>query len=88
MPDIQSPLCSCGLALKTSCHIVIDCPLTATVRERLDISLIPQVIRSYHDFTATLKNTDRAQIIARWFLKLNRLKEFRLAIKIGEISKK
>jgi hypothetical protein len=59
----------------------------ATARERLDISLISQVIRSYYNFTATLKNTDKAWIVAKWFLKLNQLKEFRLAIKINGISK-
>jgi hypothetical protein len=66
---------------------VADCPLTATARERLDISLAPQAIRSYRDFAATLRDTDRARIVARWFLTLNRLKEFRLAIEIGGTSK-
>jgi Reverse transcriptase (RNA-dependent DNA polymerase)/Endonuclease-reverse transcriptase len=87
VPDIQSPLCSCGLAPETPCHIVVDCPLTATARERLDTALAPQAIRSHRDFAATLEDTDKARIVARWFLTLNRLKEFRLAIEIGGTSK-
>jgi hypothetical protein len=83
VPDVQSPLCSCGLAPETPCHIAVDCPLTATARNRLAVSLAPRTLRSYRDFAAALTDPDRAQTIVRWFLKLNRLKEFRLAVEIG-----
>jgi hypothetical protein len=87
VPDVPSPLCSCGFAPETPCHIAVDCLLTATARDRLAVSLAPRTLRSYRDFTAALTDPDRAQTIARWFLKLNRLKEFRLAVEIGGMSK-
>jgi hypothetical protein len=87
VPDVQSPLCSCGLAPETPCHIAVDCPLTATARDGLAVSLAPRALRSHRDFAAVLADPDRAQTIARWFLKLNRLKEFRLAVEIGRTSK-
>jgi hypothetical protein len=87
VPDVPSPFCSCGSAPETPCHIAVDCPLTATARDRLAASLAPRALRSYRDFAAALKDPDGAQTIARWFLKLNRLKEFRLAVEIGGTSK-
>jgi hypothetical protein len=87
VPDVQSPLCSCGLAPETPCHIAVDCPLTVTARDGLAVSLAPRALRSHRDFAAALADLDRAQTIARWFLKLNRLKEFRLAVEIGGTSK-
>jgi hypothetical protein len=87
VPDVPSPLCSCGSAPETPCHIAVDCPLTATARDRLAASLAPRALRSYRDFAAALRDPDGAQTIARWFLKLNRLKEFRLAAEIGGTSK-
>ena len=60
----------------------------AVVRyKRLAVSLAPRAMRSYRDFTAALDDPDKARIVARWFLTLNRLKEFRLAIEIGGTSK-
>src|SRR6266516_519808 len=88
MSDVPSPLCSCGSVPETLCHIAVDCPLTVTARDRLAVSLAPRALRSYRDFAAALKDPDGMQTIARWFLKLNRLKEFRLAVEIGETSKK
>jgi hypothetical protein len=87
MPDVQSPLYSCGLAPETPYHIAVDYLLTATARDRLAISLAPRALRSHRDFAAALTDLDRAQTIVRWFLKLNRLKEFRLAVEIGRTSK-
>jgi hypothetical protein len=87
VPDVQSPLCSCGLAPETSYHIAVDCLFTAIARDRLAISLVPRALRSHRDFAAALTDLDRAQTIVRWFLKLNRLKEFRLAVEIGGTSK-
>ena len=87
VPDVLTPMCSCGLAPETPCHIVVDCPLNAAARRKLAASLAPRVMRSNRDFAAALKDIDKARIIARWFLTLNRLKEFRLAIEIGGTSK-
>ena len=44
-------------------------------------------MRSHRDFVATLEDTKKAQIVAKWFLTLGRLQEFRLAIEIGGTSK-
>jgi hypothetical protein len=87
VPDIPSPLCSCGTAPETPCHIAVDCPLNTAARERLTISLASQPMRSYRDFVAALEDTKKAQIVARWFLTLGRLQEFRLAIEIRGTSK-
>jgi hypothetical protein len=86
VPDVESPLCSCGTAPETPCHIAVDCPLNAAARERLAASLASQPMRSYRDFAATLEDTKKAQIVAKWFLTLERLQEFRLAIEIGGTS--
>jgi hypothetical protein len=43
--------------------------------------------REIRDFEATLEDTKKARIVAKWFLTLNRLQEFRLAIEIGGTSK-
>jgi hypothetical protein len=87
VPDVQSPLYSCGLAPETPCYIAVDYPLTAITRDGLAVSLASRALRSYRDFAAVLADLDRAQTIARWFLKLNRLKEFRLAVEISGTSK-
>jgi hypothetical protein len=44
-------------------------------------------MRSYRDFAAALEDADKARIVVRWFLTLNRLKEFKLAVEIGGTSK-
>jgi hypothetical protein len=65
----------------------VDCPLNIAAREKLASSLTPQPMRSYRDFETALEDTKNAQIVARWFLTLERLQEFRLAIEIGGKSK-
>ena len=60
VPDVASPLCSCGTAPETPCHIAVDCPLNATARERLTTSLASQLMRSHRDFVATLEDTKKA----------------------------
>jgi hypothetical protein len=88
MPDMPSSLCNCGLIPKTPGYIAIDCLLTTEKRERLAVYFASRVMRNYRDFTATFENANKTRVIAKWFLKLNRLKKFRLTIEINKINKK
>lgn len=74
VPDFPSPMCQCGRAEETASHIIAFCPrfvaqrgsLTSPPADRLDIR--------------TLVSTPKgAKRIARWFLKLQILPQFRLA---------
>jgi hypothetical protein len=57
-------------------------------RDKLAAFLVSRALRNYRDFAATFKNPNGAQMIARWFFKLNRLKEFKLTVEINGTSKK
>ena len=88
VPDIGSPLYSCGRVPETVCHLTIECPETARAREKLAEALGPTPLRTSRDFATALRHPFHAQIIVRWFLGLNRLKEYRVALRIGGRSGK
>jgi hypothetical protein len=88
MFNIQLLLCSYSLTLKISCYIMINCSFIITMKKKLNVFFISQMICNYHNFIITFENTDKIWIIIKWFLKLNWLKKFKFAIKINEINKK
>jgi hypothetical protein len=94
VPEVDTPLCSCGQAPETPCHVIVDCSLAAVARERLSKRLAealaplpPVPLSSSRDFAAATEDPLRAKILATWLLSTGRLVEFRLAEEIGGESR-
>ena len=77
VPDIRSPICSCGVAPETTYHVFLQCPTTRGYRENLPIPL-----RSSRDVRMALDDEKTAGEIAKWFLRLQKLPQFLLAQKL------
>ena len=77
VPDINTPICSCGEAPETTYHIFIRCPLMRIPQEHL-----PTPLRTSRDLRTALDNKDLAGQLALWFLKLYKLPQFFLALKL------
>ena len=87
VPAVPSPLCSCVGAPETAEHLIIRCPETEEAREQLVRAVAPEPLRSRRDLEAILRHPLHAQTVVRWFLRLGRLTEYRLALQIGGESK-
>ena len=74
VPDVLSPRCSCGQAEQTPVHLFAICPETKAERRRY----LPD-LRSPRDFETTSRSKDEAGRLARWLLRLGRLRQFDLA---------
>jgi hypothetical protein len=80
VPEVTTPYCRCGLAKETFEHIVLEC------RETEDTWLWgdptwPTNIEQLHDELETVAGAER---IVRWALRLGRLQEYKLAVKIEQ----
>ena len=73
VPGILTPRCSCEEADETPQHLFVDCPETARARREL-----PE-LRTPRDFIDQVRNPRTAGALARWMLRLGRLRQFELA---------
>jgi hypothetical protein len=70
VPDVASPLCSCGLAPETPEHLLLFCPDTVTTRQTLQDALAPASLRTRRDLCIlTLK---QPQLTADWLMQTGR----------------
>ena len=77
VPDVNTPLCQCGAAEETVCHLIVDCQ--GLTRARRSLGAEP---RSARDLRELLGCCEGAAKIAWWVLSTGRLQEYRLAMKL------
>jgi len=75
VPDIPSPYCQCG-ERETPAHIWTTCPLYEQSRAGLPPAT------TNRDFQAAVTSARRTGETADWFLRIGRLKEYRLAVQL------
>ena len=83
VPDVLSPRCSCGQAEQTPAHLFADCPETVTAR-RPDLP----GSRSRRDFEWMIRDKREAGRLARWLLRLGKLRQFDFAGSGGQTNSK
>ena len=86
VPDIESPLCRCGIGDETPLHLATACPGTERQRANLRRELGEKAFTDRAGFDAATADGDTGRVIARWLLRLGRLKEFRLAMRLARDS--
>lgn len=82
VPDVMSPLCRCGRASETAAHLILHCTELTDQRRALDEAL-ERPLRTCRDLADATREKGTAAIVVRWFLKLERLLEYRLAQRIA-----
>jgi hypothetical protein len=61
LPDVSSPVCSCGAAPETPEHVLLHCRDTAVDREMIRQRVAPTALRTRHDLAQlTLKHPELA----------------------------
>lgn len=88
VPDVTSPLCSCGTEAETPAHLALSCVLLADEREELRRSLAPRSLRSHRDFEAVTADPESAALLVRWLLTTGRFGQYALAAQIGGYTEK
>lgn len=81
VPSRATPLCRCGNGPETPEHILLFCTLLTTERQELQAAL-PVAARTRTDIEALTNKPDTAATLVRWFLRLQRLQEYRTAVRI------
>jgi hypothetical protein len=78
VPDVNTPLCSCGGGPETPEHLVVHCPRLEQQRwnHQWRTGRPPSTRRDFAEASADPKT---AGDLARWVLRTGRLSEFRLA---------
>lgn len=82
VPEVMSPLCRCGRAPETAAHLILHCAELADQRRALDEAL-GRPLRTCRDLADATREKETAAIVVRWFLRLERLQEYRLAQRIA-----
>lgn len=77
VPEVATPLCRCGLAPETAEHIFLKCELYRAARASLQNP--PRTRRDLHSMLST---QGPAQALTRWFLHLQVVPQFNLALKL------
>jgi hypothetical protein len=81
VPDVPTPLCSCGRAPETPEHFILHCQSRTAERTRLRQALAPLPLYSNRDLATV---TDRqGRQLASWLLATGRFPSYRLAEEIG-----
>lgn len=88
VPDVITPLCSCGTEKETPAHIALNCVLYGDEREELRRALAPRALRSHRDFEAITDDPTCTATVVRWFLATGRFEQFTLATQIGGYTEK
>jgi hypothetical protein len=79
VPDVATPVCRCGQSRETAVHVAAYCPDEETNRRRL-----PFAMRTQGDFTMAVRDPKRAAIFTRWFMRIRRLREYEVAMRIAD----
>ena len=78
--------CGCGAGRETALHLILDCQDTTAERWDLVETLGATIPMDRNSLAEATKNCTTGGGIVRWLLKLGRLKEFRLAIRLAQDS--
>lgn len=82
VPDVPSPLCSCGEAPETVAHLALSCDEVLAEGKMLD------ELRDRHDLLELLNSSSGAAKAVRWMASLGKLGEYRLAWEIeGKVER-
>ena len=79
VPDVATPVCRCGQGRETAVHVAAYCPDEESNRRRL-----PFAMRTQRDFTMAVRDPKRAAILTRWFMRIRRLREYEVAVRIAD----
>ena len=86
LPDVESPLYQCGIGDETPLYLATACPSTEQQRADLRRELGEASFMDRAGFEAATADGDTGRVIARWLLRLGRLKEYRLAMRLARDS--
>jgi hypothetical protein len=79
VPDIATPVCQCGQGRETAAHVAAYCP-----DENVSRRSLPFAMRTHQDFNTAAKDPRKAALLARWFMRTQRLREYRVAQQIAD----
>ena len=79
VPDIPTPLCSCGNGKETVLHLVVECEHTRERSRELTVHVGNEL-----DLHRVLSVRTEANRLLGWILGLGRLREYRLAMELAE----
>lgn len=79
VPDIATPICRCGQGRETAAHVAAYCPEENTNRRSL-----PFAMRTHQDFSMAVRDPEKTALLVRWFMKTQRLREYRVAQQIAD----
>jgi hypothetical protein len=79
VPDIPTPLCSCGNGKETVLHLVVECEHTREKSSELTVHVGNEL-----DLHRVLSDKTEANRLLGWILGLGRLREYRLAIELAQ----
>jgi hypothetical protein len=74
VPDYPSPMCRCGQLAETATHIIAHCRLYED-----DCSSLRESRSGWVNMKSLVGTPERAEQLARWFIKLHILPQFNLA---------
>ena len=84
VPGVTSPGCECGAGRETALHLILECRDTIAQRWDLMEALGTATPTDRSSLTEATKSHTTGGEIVRWLLKLGRLREFRLAIRLAQ----
>ena len=88
VPGVTSPGCECGAGRETALHLILECRDTTSQRWDLMEALGAATPTDRSSLAEATKNGNTGREIVRWLLRLGRLREFRLAIRLAQDSSK
>ena len=65
IPGIAIPICQYGGGKEIPAHVVIFCTELVEARRELQESLVPQVLHTTSDFSATIGDPERAPLVLK-----------------------
>ena len=86
VPGVSSPCCECGAGRETALHLILECRDTASQRWDLMEALGAATPIDRSSLAEAMKNSTTGGEIVWWLLRLGRLREFRLAIRLAQDS--
>jgi len=86
VPGVTSPGCECGAGRETALHLILECRDTTSQRWDLMEALGAATPTDRSSLAEATKNGNTGREIVRWLLRLGRLREFRLAIRLAQDS--
>ena len=84
VPGVTSPDCNCGAGRDIVLHLIIECRDTIVRRWDLMEALGTAMPIDRSSLAEAIKSGTTGGELVRWLLKLGRLREFRLAIRLAQ----